>query len=312
MKERSRFMAIILPGVLLWLAHCIAQGSLAPFSVNWPLMIVAFGAMVIVPAGLEVLRRQQVAAIEVRPVLLTGAWLFMVAGVILEQRSSAAAPWFYALPWLLVTLWIAWQAVSALLRGPRSVERAVMLSGPVMLAVGGAWYFADRTAMQPFGFDFLIVRLTAAHFHFAGFVLPIAAGLVLRHAPGRLMKAAAPGVVAGVPMVAAGITLTRMGSRVEVECVLALLFSLFALAIGIGQAALAWKKRTQPVTARALLFVSGVCLTAGMVLAMLYALRPWCPLPSLHLPRMWAWHGSLQAFGFALCGLIGWLRWRPA
>lgn len=312
MKESRRFRVTLLPGVLLWLVHCMAQSSLSPYGVDWPLLIVALGAMVIVPLGLEVLHRQKVAVIEVRPVLLTGAWLFMVAGVILEQRSSTAAPWFYALPWLLVTLWIAWQTVLALGRGPRNAERAVMLSGPVMLAVGGAWYFADRTGMEPLGFDFLIVRLTAAHFHFAGFALPIAAGLVLRHAPGRLMKVAAWGVVAGVPMVAAGITLTRMGARVEVECVLALLFSLCALMIGIGQAMLASRERKQAVAARAFLFVSGVCLTAGMALAMLYALRPWCPLPSLHLPRMWAWHGSIQAFGFALCGLIGWLRWRPA
>ena len=43
----------------------------------------------------------------------------------------------------------------------------------MMLPVGGAWMAADWLAIQPMGFDSLIVRLTAAHFHFAGFVLPL-------------------------------------------------------------------------------------------------------------------------------------------
>jgi hypothetical protein len=304
MRPDTAYHGPILAGMPLFVY--LAAGLMHPaYSVHWPLLIVGFGAMFVVPLGLEVLRRGGMG-IKVPTLAFIAAWAAM--GFSAWHGDS----WLLPLPWLLVALWIAWQAVAALMRGPRSVERVVMLSGPVMLAVGGAWYFADRTGMEPFGFDFLIVRLTAAHFHFAGFALPIAAGLVLRHAPGQLMRVAAIGVVAGMPMVATGITLTRMGARVEVECGLALLFSVCVLGIGAGQAALAWKQRTQPLAARALLFVSGVCLTAGMILAILYALRPWFPLTSLHLPRMWAWHGSIQAFGFALCGMIGWLRWRPA
>ncbi len=311
MTERTRFMATIIPGVLLWGAHCFAQPLLTPHGVHWPLMVVAFGAMVIVPLGLEVLRRHQVAVIEVPSALLIGAWFFMVFTNLHERQYAAPAPWFYPLPWLVVTLWMAWQAAAAFLRGVRTLARAVMLSGPAMLAVGGAWYFADRMGLEPFGFDFLIVRLTAAHFHFAGFALPIAAGLVLRHNPGRLSKWAAIGVMAGVPLVATGITLTRKGVRVELECCLALLFSAGTVMIGATQAGLAWGARDQSMFSRVMIFISGTSLVAGMVLAILYALRPWFPLPSLHLPRMWAWHGSIQAFGFALCGLIGWLAWKP-
>jgi hypothetical protein len=56
-------------------------------------------------------------------------------------------------------------------------------------------------------------------------------------------------------------------------------------------------------------------LCVATVFALLYALRLWIPLPRLHIPRMWAIHGSIQVFGFALCGLIGWwqmtVRCRP-
>lgn len=274
-----------------------------PYDAMWPLVVVTSCAMFIVPLQLEVLRRHDMR-IQVHTLVFIAAWVGMTLNAWHVQH------WLTALPWLLVTLWIAWQAAVQMWRGPRTLARMVALSGPVMLAVGGAWYFADRAGLEPLGFDFLIVRLTAAHFHFAGFVLPIAAGLVLRYGPGRILKWAAIGVVAGMPLVATGITLTRMGGRVEVECVLALVFSGCALTIGIAQAVLAWKARTQSGMTRALLFISGASLTAGMVLAILYALRPWVALPSLHLPRMWAWHGSIQAFGFALCGMMGWLGWR--
>ena len=269
----------------------------------WPLLVVGFGSMFIVPLALEAMRRHG-ADIKVPTLVFMVAWL----GITI---SALSRHWLPALPWLLVTLWIAWQAVVQFVRGPKTLARAVMLSGPAMLAVGGAWFFADRAGLEPFGFDFLTVRLTAAHFHFAGFLLPITAGLVLRQWPCRVVKVAAIGAVAGVPLVATGITLTRVGMRVEMECVLALLFAVCALAIGISQAVLAVRLEAQSIVTRALLFLSGGSLSAGMVLAILYALRPWVSLPALHLPAMWAWHGSIQAFGFALCNMAGWLGWRP-
>ena len=290
-----------LPWFPLVVLGLIAPGF-GPFAATWPVLVVSFGAMFIVPLALEVLRRQEMP-IQVPTMVFMAAWIGMAWSGVMEKH------WLPALPWLLVTLWIAWQAAVQMWRGPRTLARMVALSGPVMLAVGGAWYYADRAGLEPLGFDFLIVLLTAAHFHFAGFVLPVAAGLVLRYWPGGILKWAAIGVVAGMPMVATGITLTRMGGRVEVECVLALAFAVCALSIGLAQAVLAWQARTQSAMTRALLFISGASLTAGMLLAILYALRPWVPLPSLHLPRMWAWHGSIQAFGFALCGMMGWLGW---
>ncbi|MEZ4934569.1 MAG: YndJ family transporter [Saprospiraceae bacterium] len=48
------------------------------------------------------------------------------------------------------------------------------------LSVGGLWAVADRMGWRPLDYDPEIVFLTVAHFHYAGFVLPIVAGFVVR------------------------------------------------------------------------------------------------------------------------------------
>jgi hypothetical protein len=307
MRRGPAFHDQILAAVPLFCVFALMgfRTGMGPYDVQWPLLVVGFGAMLITPLALEVLRRQGMK-IQVPTLVFIAAWSCMAI-------SAGGHSWLWPMPWLLVTLWIAWQAAGQFLRGPRNLARTVSLSGPAMLVVGGAWYFADQSGLRPLNFDFLIVRLTAAHFHFAGFVLPVVAGLVLRYLPGKMVGLAALGVMGGVMMVATGITLTRMGVRVEAECCLALVFSLCALITGAAQVTLACRAPAQKVATRILLILSGLSLMAGMVFAILYALRPWVQLPWLqNMPRMWAWHGSIQAFGFALCGLAGWLGWRSA
>ena len=45
------------------------------------------------------------------------------------------------------------------------------------LAVGATFAVIDRLGVQPFGFSATVILLTAVHFHFAGFVLPLAGAL---------------------------------------------------------------------------------------------------------------------------------------
>jgi len=306
MNARDHFHACVLAAIPCFVLHLLAAGLAGPLDILWPLHLTAFGAMFMVPAGLEVLRRCEIADLRLHPALLVVTWLGMAAA------AAGITYWPAAAGWLLVTLLIAVRAAMSFLASPRTLARTITLAGPAMLVVGGAWYFADRAGLKPLDFDFLIVRLTAAHFHFAGFVLPIATGLLLLHwqIPARWLRVSSIGVIAGVPLVAAGITLTRMGAAAEWECTFAAGLAFCALVTGLSQVVLAWKSPAQSVTVRMLLALSGLNLTAGMALALLYALRLWLPLPWLHLPRMWAWHGSINVFGFALPGMIAWLLWR--
>lgn len=52
--------------------------------------------------------------------------------------------------------------------------------------------------------------------------------------------------------------------------------------------------------------VSGVSLLAAMLLALGFGLRYVFPNLALTMPQMWAVHGTLNAFGFGLCGILAW------
>jgi hypothetical protein len=180
-------------------------------------------------------------------------------------------------------------------------------------AVGGVWTLADRVGLRPFGFDFAIVGLTAVHFHYAGILLPTFAGLVQRELwLSRLAARAAVGVILGVPAVAIGITLSQLGWSAAFEAAAGCGLALAGGMVAILHVRLATEIRGS-MPARVLLGIAGGSLFFGMVLAALYATRAYAmPLPWLQLPQMRMVHGTINAFGFALCGVLAWREVRSA
>jgi hypothetical protein len=157
--------------------------------------------------------------------------------------------------------------------------------------------------MNPQDFSDAIVLLTAVHFHYAGFVLPISAGLVVRSLQERridqLMLAA---ILLGVPLVGVGISFSP---HVEVAAALLLALGCTIVAIRQIQAALA----THEATCITLLSVSSLSLLSAMALAAVYAVGEFTDQTWLAIPTMIRTHGAANAFGFATCGLAGWGMW---
>ena len=223
----------------------------------------------------------------------------LAASVVIAPGWNAAA---LACPWLLTTLCMGVQALVVFRKSGTTLAQRVALVGWMQLPVGGAWLFADRLALEPFGFDGQIVRLTAAHFHYAGLVLPLMAGLILHYFRQRWVRVVCVGASGGVLLVALGISFTKWGAPVEMECLLACIFCVLVLGAAMAQAVLALRLRN------VWLALSALSLLIGMTFALLYALRIWLPLSWLHIPWMWAVHGSVQVFGFTVAGLVGWWR----
>jgi hypothetical protein len=294
-----------------------AGARLSPFSFAWPHAMILLAVWAAVPMGIGL----------AQPVLATvgggrGWWAYK-AGAVAVTGVLLAEPFGYSLGeagpalagvWLGAMLsfgWrFGWPFGQRLRRGERpALWEWLVMAGVAQVSVGAAWLVADAAGWPVFGFDLAIVRLTAAHFHFAGFSLPILVGLALREYGADAWWARGSGLVvlAGVPLVALGITLTRLGVNVKVEAALGAIFGLGALGVAVMQGRLAWRWwKNGARGAGGWLGFSAMAFGVGMSLAIAYALRPWFPWPLLTLPWMWAVHGTVQVLGFTMGGLMAW------
>jgi hypothetical protein len=325
-------------GGVVWLAFVWKRvGDLKQES--WAHALLLLAALVLVPAALELIEDKK------RPASRLQRWLamslFPAALLLTAAYLRDAGSWFSALaatPWVFLCLATAVRGVRGLIEG-RGRQFLDVLCGEVacaFLGVGGLWVLADRTGYRPLGFEPAIVALTAVHFHFAGLLLPIFAGLATWYFPfSRMASLAAIGVVLGVPAVAVGITTTQLGVGPAIEaaagCGLAVAGALVAIlhvrialdlpallraeqsgAFGVVRketaSGAAMASSRLPIT-RALFAVTGVSLFFGVALAAIYASRAFVtPLPWLDVPWMRALHGTVNALGFGVCGLFAWRR----
>lgn len=184
---------------------------------------------------------------------------------------------------------------------PQAVARAALL----LWTVGAAWLLIDAFGLRPMGFVASIVRLTAIHFHYAAFIVPVIAAHVARAQPSSLARAAAVVSVLGAPSTAIGITAVQRGAPLWLEALFALPMIGGALLVAAVHLRMAWAPpgRASSPLVRGLRLVVGLSLLGTMFLAAAYAGRgslPWSPT----IPQMALWHGVGNALGVAFCGLV--------
>ncbi|WP_267643075.1 YndJ family protein [Haloarchaeobius amylolyticus] len=276
----------------------------------------ALAPLVLVPLGLGMAATPSFAGLAGRLHRLAvlgqpiGAGLF-VASVVAPVEGTTAA--LLATPWVLVTGLLALVAavrVRARVRTrTRDTEVALAPLSETVLDAGLAYAVVGAVALVlfhlglTFWFDPTIVRLTAVHFHYAGFVLPVVTGLAGRTLDREvgLYRAVAAVVLVGPGLVAVGISFSP---TIEVLAV-----SAFTLAVTVLGGFVA--TRVAPARPRRqglLLGLSSLALPVSMALALGYAVSVFTgtDVLGLRIPVMVRVHGSLNAFGFALLGLVGW------
>ncbi|MFN8622702.1 MAG: YndJ family transporter [Chloroflexota bacterium] len=262
---------VLVPRLAPAIAAAPARGPVAP-AAAWPWLAVAAGAL---------------AAISL--VLATG--------------SAAAAA--LATPWLLLTLGGAATAVSRFVawwRTPGSAPRPVPtvtflagLAGDVFLVAGAGFLLFDRMALTPLGFDATIGRLSIAHFSVAGFGLVSIAGL-LAASGSRVAAAAVVGLVAGIPLTAAGWFIGTSQAAWPGATIVAVSGLLAA-------AALARRPARRPAPLRLLGIVAAGALGTGMVLAIAWSTGLVLGAPPVALEGMVVTHGVLN-LGAVLAGAL--------
>lgn len=210
--------------------------------------------------------------------------------------------------WLFCTALIALAGVTGwrTTAGRPPVHELVLRCGMLYLPVGAGWLLLSRFGARPLGFPDVIVLLTGVHFHYTGFAVPVITAMTGRFlAKNGLTVRAYPwlagAIVAAMPLIAAGITLSPW---LEVVGVLLLFAAIVGLAGVIGFVIL--PQLTSPI-ARTLLAVAALAMVAAITPALLYGLGEFVGQSWITIPRMVQIHGLTNAFGFVACGLVGWL-----
>lgn len=298
-------------GAIAWIAFLVAARP-SPTAPAWAEVMLAFAALVLTSLVLDLVSERRDTGKIGRSMTWVRYAQLPAAALLALACGMRPGLWamLVAIPWAALTALLASIGFSRMLRDKwsRPIDRLSTDVGLVYVLIGGIWALADRGGLRPLNLDPTIVTLTAVHFHFAGFVLPIFSGLVLRQSPeSRFAARAVVGVVLGIPAVALGIGGTQLGWSPAIEAAAACALALSGMAVGILHVRWALDTQTAPALARALIGISGAALFFAMILAAAYGVRSFAtPLPWLGLPQMRAIHGTLNAIGFALCGALGW------
>lgn len=277
--------------IAFWLVAVVFAGD--EFRQNqWECLLVMFAALELVPRGLRLLGRPQPDWYALAAALFCCAYLF-------------EGFWFLALPYLVWAVWTTLkEATELLMPQNRQLYDFVRVFALGYWATGAAFAVMYLVGFQPLGFDLVIVSLTAAHFHVAGFVmtaLVFAQNLEMSNPWTKIVGWAS---LIGMPLVALGITGSQLGFLSVLEQLSALGFVAFALVVLVQQIRLAHQPK-YPKPSR-WLWVAGVgCLLIGVILAAFYALRFQYPAPWVSIPNMKIWHGTLNTLGFAWLSLLG-------
>jgi hypothetical protein len=285
-------------------------------------LLFLFAPLVIVPLGMELSRAMGAGGLclEVARRIQPLAAATAVIAVCMPPGRKAA---IVAAGWLVVCGLMAWSGLTDLIRTIRTraemVEQIALAVARIDLAVGGAWLVASRLGMHPMGIQEPIGLLTAVHFHFAGLATALIAAATLRFAEKRSIPSlshitrqgwgthalvwlkAIVILVIGMPyVVAAGFVISpalKMGAAVVFSV------SVAALAVRLRGC----MKNVSDFTARVLLQVASGAVFAAMIFSAAYAVADFAGSDALTIPQMARTHGLLNAFGFCLSGLLGWL-----
>lgn len=313
-----------LGGAFLGASAWILVAAFAPASLTFGILgkLFLFAPLVVMPLVLRVLRSP-----DRRTPDRNGRDLFLYRSAVRFQPFAAAAvlaSFFFpvgpvsgalASVWFVFTLATAFFGLSRFLsRGPAPVEETCLDVGLTYFAVGGAWIVVSRLGLQPLGFSDIVVLLTAIHFHFAGGVLQVLAGLTGRAlfegvTPSAFMRklysTVVAGVIAGPPLLAAGITLSP-----PLEWFASLLLA--SSVLGLAGLFLNLLGRKPPVISKVLLMTALASVAVTMTFAGVYAYGEWTGQTLLSINYMAQVHGIGNAFGFVLCSLLAFLKLNPS
>ncbi|MCM3902266.1 MAG: YndJ family protein [Pyrinomonadaceae bacterium] len=293
-------------GGLVWFLLFLARIGDSPETALMQ-RIVLLGILVIVPLALSLVPSELRDAESLLYRLALLAQPFAAIGAVVSFLLDPGVPAAVgAFLWFSETALIAMFGLQRLSRPKlRSSAEVSINAGLIFVPVAGVWLVVHRLGIQLLGYGDTIILLTAVHFHFAAYAAPILAGLAGRMlsqlgAVSRVFKLIPIGIIAGTPLVAAGISFSPALALVGTVMISIGLVLLAVLVVG-------WILPSMASTpGRVLLLLSSVSCLPAMMLACAYAYSIVFQKLIVDIPQMAMTHGVANAFGFSLCGLLGW------
>ncbi|WP_181350255.1 YndJ family protein [Thalassobacillus sp. CUG 92003] len=240
---------------------------------------------------------------------------FAGAGTISLTLLPGQEAFWWALLWFIYTLLIAIGGAMRLLgRGWKPVEEAVIDVGLMYISIGGLWlllYQSEAALWLPY--SDVIVQLTAVHFHYAAFVIPLVVGFYGRWRAEMNRDSTAMteqpftylgvGIIIGPFLVALGLHQGQPVEMVAVGVYTCLVVWLCTWWIWNSVYFRGWAQWGLQLSSGLLLLTIGLAAVYGMGLM---TESHW-----LSISEMLRWHGAVNAFGFSFLSVLIWRNVHP-
>lgn len=260
------------------------------FASPWVYMLVLSAILIWVPLSFGSLKNSYNYPENIFFTAVVAGFCFTLS-IFIPHKTYAV---FLAVPWLLLAVYTLFYMFKRMMKERK--WNLFLLAAAIFLIIGASWAIAVIIEYRPLGFSKVIVLLTAAHFHFAGFLLMYICAYLQLKAPHNLLnRFFAYLAMLAMPLTAAGITLTHYTQETWLETIAGVL-----MAIGGGGVAFTMIRLRKKTSYQQLSVIGGLCLLGGMVLAFLYAVRPIVNIGWLDIPFMYSTHGSLNATGLGI------------
>lgn len=266
-----------------WLACAALLPLCNPNDFIWIQLLILWGVLVLVPLALDWIVRWGRLPHSISPWI--GATSLLYAASLFFPIGSAGAT-LLSLPWCLLSLLLT--VLSLRYINWRHWKDWAIPTTLSLWLVATVWGVLAQADYQPLGFSPIIVWLTVAHFHFAGFLTVALATRLFFGYAGMSYGLVLVGLLLGMATTAAGITCTHLGGGPSLELGGGLLMAVSAAALFTAY----WRKSDHWLPR-----LGAALLLAGMALAALYALRTLWPVPGLDIPWMYRVHGTLNVVG---------------
>ncbi|RIW38417.1 hypothetical protein D3H55_02450 [Bacillus salacetis] len=202
--------------------------------------------------------------------------------------------------WCVFALGLGAAAAKRILeRGVNIIEETAIDTAYLYLSLGSIWLLAYGMQVEVMGFSGIIVLLTAIHFHYSAFSIPLFAGLLKRKSATRqkLHNLVLLITIVSPMTIALGITYWNVLEFAAVSIYMASII-LYGYLIFTSE----WRT----LAGRILISLSAGILLVTIVFSIIYSFGSVSGNNTLSITEMIFLHGIANALGVSLLGLIGW------